>query len=135
MFRLEPVSGLFAWPLWLFWAAGCVLRAVVWVIWGVLVPAAGWRRLGLWRCCGGQAGEGLASSAPCFGGQAGRGAAGVAGLAGVPGGQDALVLRVVQDEHCGVIRVEGVLVLKSPGRRSRTGLGVQGVAGMVSLSR
>src|SRR5579872_5013762 len=45
------------------------------------------------------------------------------------------VFRVVQDEHCGVIRVERVLVLKSPARRSRAGLGVQGVAGMVSLSR
>jgi len=48
--------------------------------------------LGLGRCGGGgQAGEGLASSAAGFGGQAGRGAAGIVGLAGVPGGQDALV--------------------------------------------
>ena len=40
-----------------------------------------------------------------------------------------------QDEHGGVIGVEHVLTLKSPARRSRAGLGVQGVAGMVSLSR
>jgi tetratricopeptide (TPR) repeat protein len=46
-----------------------------------------------------------------------------------------LLLRVVQDEHGGVIRVEHVLAVKSPVRRSRAGLGVQGVAGMVSLSR
>ena len=45
------------------------------------------------------------------------------------------VLPVVQDEHGGVIGVEHVLMLKSPARRSRAGLGVQGVAGMVSLSR
>jgi len=35
----------------------------------------------------------------------------------------------------GVMGVEDVLMLKSPARRSRAGLGVQGVAGMVSLSR
>ena len=45
------------------------------------------------------------------------------------------VLPVVQDEHGGVIGVEHVLMLKSPARRSRAGLGVRGVAGMVSLSR
>ncbi len=72
-------------------AAGCVLRAVVWVIWCVLVTAAGWVAPGLWRCCGGQAGEGLAAPAAGFRGQAGCGAAGVVGLACVPGGQDALV--------------------------------------------
>jgi len=42
---------------------------------------------------------------------------------------------VVQDEHGGVIGVEYVVMLKSPVRRSRAGLGVEGVAGMVSLSR
>ena len=47
----------------------------------------------------------------------------------------ALVLRVVQGEHSGVIGGEYVLMLKSPARRSRAGLGVQGVAGMLSLSR
>ena len=46
-----------------------------------------------------------------------------------------LVLRVVQGEHSGVIGGEYVLMLKSPARRSRAGLGVQGVAGMLSLSR
>lgn len=45
------------------------------------------------------------------------------------------VLRVVDDEHGGVIGREHVLAVKSPVRRSRAGLGVQGVAGMVSLSR
>jgi hypothetical protein len=45
------------------------------------------------------------------------------------------VLRDVQDEHGGVIGGGHVLVLKSPARRSRAGLGVQGVAGMFSLSR
>src|SRR5580700_6431227 len=30
---LEPGSGLVAWPPWLLRAAGCGLRAVVWVIW------------------------------------------------------------------------------------------------------
>jgi len=45
------------------------------------------------------------------------------------------VLRVFQGEHGGVIGGEYVLMLKSPARRSRAGLGVQGVAGMVSLSR
>ena len=89
--RLEPGSGLVAWLARLFRAAGCVLGAVVWVIWGVPVTAAGWVAPGLWRRCGGQAGECLAASAPGFRGQAGRGAAGVAGLAGVPGGQDALI--------------------------------------------
>jgi len=44
-------------------------------------------------------------------------------------------LPVVQDEHGGVIGVEHVLMLKSPARRSRAGLGVRGVAGVVSLSR
>ena len=39
------------------------------------------------------------------------------------------VLRVVQGEHSGVIGGEYVLMLKSPARRSRAGLGVQGVAG------
>jgi hypothetical protein len=64
---------------------------VVWVIWGVPVAAAGWVAPGLWRRCGGQAGEGLAAPAPGSGGQAGGGTAGVVVLAGVPGGQDALV--------------------------------------------
>jgi hypothetical protein len=41
----------------------------------------------------------------------------------------------IRGEHGGVIGVEQVLMLKSPARRSRAGLGVQGVAGMVSLSR
>jgi hypothetical protein len=45
------------------------------------------------------------------------------------------LLRVVEDEHGGVIGVEHVLAVKSPARRSRAGLGVDGVAGMVSLSR
>jgi hypothetical protein len=45
------------------------------------------------------------------------------------------MLRVVRDEHGGVIGCEHVLVLKSPTGRSRAGLGVQGVAGMLSLSR
>jgi hypothetical protein len=41
----------------------------------------------------------------------------------------------IQDEHRSVIGAGHVLTLKSPARRSRAGLGVQGVAGMVSLSR
>jgi hypothetical protein len=45
------------------------------------------------------------------------------------------VLPDIRGEHGGVIGVEHVLMLKSPARRSRAGLGVQGVAGMVSLSR
>ena len=45
------------------------------------------------------------------------------------------VLPDIRGEHGGVIGVEQVLMLKSPARRSRAGLGVQGVAGMVSLSR
>ena len=45
------------------------------------------------------------------------------------------VLRVVQGEHGGVVGVEHVLALRSPARRSRAGLGVQGVAGVLSLSR
>jgi hypothetical protein len=45
------------------------------------------------------------------------------------------VLRVIEDEHGGVTGNEHVLALKSPARRSRSGLGVQGVAGMLSLSR
>ena len=54
------------------------------------LPVGCW--LGLGRCGGGgEAGEGLAAAVPGFGGQAGCGAAGVVGLAGVPGGQDALV--------------------------------------------
>src|SRR5207302_5382494 len=84
--RLELGCGLVAWLARLFRAAGCVLRAVVWVIWGVPVMAAGWVAAGLWRRCGGQAGEGLAAPPPGFGGRAGRGAAGVVVLAGVPGG-------------------------------------------------
>ena len=45
------------------------------------------------------------------------------------------LLRVVEDERGGVIGNEHVLAVKSPARRSRAGLGVQGVAGMLSLSR
>jgi hypothetical protein len=45
------------------------------------------------------------------------------------------VLRVVQGERGGVIRGERVFMLKSPVRRGRAGLVVQGVAGMFSLSR
>ena len=45
------------------------------------------------------------------------------------------LLRVVQGEHGGVVGVEHVLALRSPARRSRAGLGVQGVAGVLSLSR
>ena len=44
-------------------------------------------------------------------------------------------MHVVQGEHGGVIGVEDLLMLKSPAGRGRAGLGVQGVAGMVSLSR
>jgi len=44
------------------------------------------------------------------------------------------LLRVIQDERGGVTGVERVFALKSPARRSRAGLGVQGVAGMLSLS-
>jgi hypothetical protein len=51
------------------------------------------------------------------------------------GGSLNRVLRVVEDERVGVIGSERVLVLKSPARRSRAGLGVQGVAGVLSLSR
>src|SRR5580692_9346653 len=40
--RLEPGSGLVAWPPRLLRAASCGLCAVVWVIWGVPVMAAGW---------------------------------------------------------------------------------------------
>jgi hypothetical protein len=46
-----------------------------------------------------------------------------------------VVLRVVHGEHGGVAVVEHVLMLKSPARWSRAGLGVQSVAGMLSLSR
>ncbi len=46
-----------------------------------------------------------------------------------------LLLRVVQYERGGVAGFECVLALKSPARRGRAGLGVQGVAGMLSLSR
>jgi hypothetical protein len=59
-------------------------------------------------------------------------------LAGLSTGEIAtafLVLPVIQDEYGGVIGLEHVLAVKSPARRSRAGLGVQGVAGMVSLSR
>jgi hypothetical protein len=45
------------------------------------------------------------------------------------------MLGAVEDEHGGVIGVDHVLTLKTPARRSRAGLGVDGVAGMVSLSR
>jgi len=45
------------------------------------------------------------------------------------------VLPVIQGEQVGVIGVEHVHMLKSPARRSRAGLGGDGVAGMVSLSR
>jgi hypothetical protein len=45
------------------------------------------------------------------------------------------LLRVVQGEHGGVAVVEHVLMLKSPAPRSGAGLGVQGVVGMLSLSR
>ncbi len=45
------------------------------------------------------------------------------------------LLSVVEGEHGGVIGVVRVLMLKSPARRSRAGLGVQGVAGVLSLSR
>ena len=47
----------------------------------------------------------------------------------------ASLLCVVRGEHGGVIGVERVLMLKSPARRGRAGLGVRGVAGMLSLSR
>jgi hypothetical protein len=45
------------------------------------------------------------------------------------------MLPAVDDVHGGVIGAGHVLTLKSPARRSRAGLGVDGVAGMVSLSR
>ena len=45
------------------------------------------------------------------------------------------LLPVIQGEQVGVIGVEHVHMLKSPARRSRAGLGVRGVAGVVSLSR
>jgi hypothetical protein len=44
------------------------------------------------------------------------------------------VFRVVQRERGGVIRGERVRVMKSPARRSRAGLGVHGVAGVLILS-
>jgi hypothetical protein len=56
-------------------------------------------------------------------------------LAQPEGGPQPKLLRVVEDEHGGVIGDEHVLAVKSPARRSRAGLGVQGVAGMLSLSR
>jgi hypothetical protein len=46
-----------------------------------------------------------------------------------------LVLSVVQRERGGVTELGHVRMLKSPVRRSRAGPGVQGVGGMVSLSR
>jgi len=47
----------------------------------------------------------------------------------------ARLLRVVHGQYGGVVGFERVFTLKSPVRRSRAGLGVQGVAEMVSLSR
>jgi hypothetical protein len=44
-------------------------------------------------------------------------------------------LPVIQNERGGVIENERVRDVKGPVRRSRAGPGVQGVAGMVSLSR
>src|SRR6516225_512798 len=73
-------------------AGCCAFRAVVWVVWAAmpLMVAVGCRWL--WRRCGGgEAGAGLAAPAAGPGREAGCGAAGVVGLAGVPGGQDALV--------------------------------------------
>ena len=48
-----------------------VVFSVLWSGWssGVRVTAAGRVAPGLWRCCGGEAGEGLAASAPGFGGR------------------------------------------------------------------
>jgi hypothetical protein len=41
----------------------------------------------------------------------------------------------IQDDRGGVIGDERVRDVKGPARRSRAGPGVQGVAGMISLSR
>src|SRR5215510_13329540 len=73
--------------------AGCrALRAMVWVVWPTVLLMVAVGCCWLWRCCGGgEAGAGLAAPAAGLGWQAGRGAAGAVGLAGVPGGQDALV--------------------------------------------
>jgi hypothetical protein len=45
------------------------------------------------------------------------------------------VLPDIQDDRGGVIGDERVRDVKGPARRSRAGPGVQGVAGMISLSR
>src|SRR5229473_1485275 len=76
-------------------AGWSVLRVVVCVVAGVALMAGGvW---GLGRCRGGgEASEALAAAFAGFRGQAGGGAARVVGLAGVPGGQDALV---ADDQH------------------------------------
>jgi hypothetical protein len=63
----------------------------------VLVSGGGWRGVRAWLWRGGEAGEGgFPAAFPCPGWQACRGAAVVLGLAGVPGGEDALVADGVQ---------------------------------------
>src|SRR6516162_3655936 len=81
------VSGWCAWP-----GQGAV-PSVPWSGWSACRAADGpvgcrwfWR-----RCGGGEAGAGCAAPTAGFGRQAGCGAAGGGGLAGVEGGQDALV--------------------------------------------
>jgi hypothetical protein len=94
LFPAGPGSGLVAWLMRLFRAAGCVLCAVVWEVFGRAGDSRGTcaLALGLWRRRGGgEGGEGLAAPMPGPGGQAGGGAAGIVFLAGAPGGEDALV--------------------------------------------
>ena len=64
---------------------------------GVLVSGGLWRSGQAWSGLGGEAGEGSFPPAfACSGREAGRGPALVLGLAGVPGGEDALVADGVQ---------------------------------------
>jgi hypothetical protein len=77
-----------AWPTWIrARGTGVVVRGVA--TWAAAGCSRGWPRR-LWRA-GGEAGEGLAASLAGFRREPGGGPAGVVGLAGVEGGEDALV--------------------------------------------
>ena len=98
----EPGSGLAAWLARLFGAPGGVLRAVFWVIWaGRRWPRDGWRQ-GYGGAAVARLARVLRRRRRVFGGRPAAARRALPCLAGVPGGQDALVAdgeQAGQPEH------------------------------------